>query len=90
MMIGDDSLTEKTIAITKQVRNGMSKICNKFNGTFSQGCEMNSVPKSLLDLLASLLEGDCMRVSRGVLSIAQLAMLNFKKNSRKRESFNGH
>ena len=46
MMIGDDSLTEKRIEISKQVRNGMSKICNKFNGTFSQGSEMNSVPKS--------------------------------------------
>ena len=80
-MVGDDPLTEKMIEITKQVRNNMSKICNKFNGTFSQGCEMNSVPKSLLDLLVSLLEGDCKQVSCGVLIIAQLAMFNFKKNS---------
>ena len=87
MMIGDDSLAEKMIEITKQVGNDMNKICNKFNGTFSQGCEINSVPKSLLNLLASLLEGDSKRVSRGVRSIAQLAMFNFKKNSRKRESF---
>ena len=58
MMVGDEPLTKNMIEITKQVRNNMSKISNKFNGTFSQGCEMNSVPKSLLDLLVSLLEGD--------------------------------
>ena len=86
LMIGNDSLTEKLIDVTKQVRNDMSKISNKFNGTFSHDCEMNSVPKSLLVLSASLLEGDCDRVSRGVLCVAQLAMYNFKKNSRKRES----
>ena len=71
-MIGDDSLTEKMIEITKQARNNMSKICNKFNGTFSQGCEINPVPKSLLDLLASLLEGDCVPWSTEYRSISDV------------------
>ena len=57
----------------------MSKISNKFNGTFSHDCEMNSVPKSLLDLLASLLEGDCDRVPRGVLSVAQCSNVQFQE-----------
>ena len=85
-MIGNDLLPEKMNEVTKQVRDDMEKISYKFNGTFSNDCEINSVPQSLIHLLASLIEGDSEQVSRGVLSVAQLVMFNFKKNSRKRES----
>ncbi len=63
------------------VRRDMFKMVNKFNGSFETACQQDSVPVSLLELVAMVLNGPSIEaqstlseVPQPVLSIAQLLM----------------
>ncbi len=73
------------------VRRDMFKMVNKFNGSFETACHQDSVPVSLLELVAMVLNGPSIEaqsmlseVPLPVLSIAQLLMHH--SSVRRRES----
>jgi hypothetical protein len=77
----------------KIVRKDMLEKVNKFNGTFMKYCQQDSVPKSLLALVAMILDGPSIKTeanaetSQSALSISQL--LQFNSYKRRRESSAG-
>ena len=65
------------------VRKAMFKVNNSFNGSFSQDCQVNSVPALLLSIVNMILYGpnmknqsECSKTSQAASSIAQLLEFN--------------
>ena len=71
------NLTEISKIIRKDIKD-FNKNNTQFVGSFAENCEVNALPKSFLQLMSSILEGDCTKVTRGVLTASQIAMFNFR------------
>ena len=90
----DDSDNEAShlIKVAKMVRRDMFQLKNTFEGSFSTECQDDSVPDSLVTLVAMVLEGpsildqnEAKATSQQVLSIAQLIKFNCRNRLSKEQ-----
>ncbi|KXJ17320.1 hypothetical protein AC249_AIPGENE16297 [Exaiptasia diaphana] len=70
------------------VRKDLLKVKNKFNGTFSENCQSDSIPASLKTLLHMIMKGPTSENSdsQSCVSIAQLIIFNSIGRARDRET----
>ena len=79
----EPSLFFKTVRdVVIPLRKAMESVNNKYEGCFSNDCQMKSVPTELLSLVRLLIDGlnmDNDHFSQATLTISQLLVSNFKK-----------
>ena len=87
-----DNEASHIIQVAKMVRSDMFQLRNTFEGSFSTECQDDSVPDSLVALVAMLLEGpsipdqnEVKATSQQVLSIAQLIKFNCRNRLSKEQ-----
>ena len=68
------SMMKTASIIRKDIKNFEHKKKTYF--TFDGDCEKNSTPKSLLQLMGGLL-GDYNKISRGIVTVSQIALYNY-------------
>ena len=79
-----DDFTRSIRDVVVPIRNSMKIVKNKFDGSFKNECQKDSVPIELLVLISMLVDGvgiENQGFSQETLTISQLVMYNF--NNRK-------
>ena len=64
----------------------MTDQCNEFDGTFNNSSQFTLIPKSLLYLISTLIDGlspTDTKFRQETLSVAQIVMWNYRKSNKK-------
>ena len=74
------SFCEQLSEISNIIRKDIKEFNHKtqYVGHCEEDALPKALPKALLQLMSSILEGDCNNISRGALSTAQIALFNFR------------
>ena len=68
------------------VHKEMADQCNEFCGSFNNSSQFTSIPKSLLYLITTLIDGFSLtdnNFTQEILSVAQIIMWNYRKSNKK-------
>ena len=71
-----EKISEVAHILRDDIRNFDKK--SEISFKFEKDCEVNAIPKRLLSFMAVLLEGDKNKITRGVLTSAQITIYNFR------------
>ena len=73
-------------SVFSPVRKEMADQCNKFDSSFNNSSQFTSIPKSLLYLISTLIDGFSPtdhNFTQETLSVAQIIMWNYHKSNKK-------
>ena len=73
-------------SVLSPVRKEMADQCNEFYGSFNNSSQFTSIPKSLLYLISTLIDGFSPtdnNFTQETLSVAQIIMWNYRKSNKK-------
>ena len=79
------SLAKALLKVVLLIRKQMSEVTNSFQGNFPVNCQQESIPFPLLSLCSLLIDGadpTPTNVSQAALSVSQLIMFSYKKQSK--------